>query len=220
MLPQIEIDNSLEGLFRLHAFAYDGVCVTASNPDQCGHLRALERELREKYHGLQPSEITGLQAARRLYRATGLDPTRTRPSSEALLRRVLKGQELYQINNLVDAGNELSLRLLLPLGLYDLDCITGKVTARLGAAGEEYSGIRKDTVHLEGRLGLFDEAGPFGSPTSDSLRSCITSKTRRALVVIYLPAECEDDTRNLAKVLGQSLLPEHCGCRLAAELLV
>ncbi len=220
MLPRIVIDSSLAGLFRLHVFAYDGLKVTPSAPEQCGMLRVLERELHEKYHGMPPAEISGLQAARKLYRATGLDPTRTRPSSEALLRRVLKGQELYQINNLVDAGNELSLRLLLPLGLYDLDCITGSITARLGAAGEEYSGIRKDTVHLEGRLGLFDDQGPFGSPTSDSPRSCITEQTHRALVVIYLPADCEDVTRHLAKELGRDLLPARTGCKLVAEELV
>jgi len=130
-------------------------------------------------------------AVRTMYKRVGIDPTKTRPSSEALLRRVRKGGELPRINSLVDVVNWCSLETLVPFGLYDLDRIAGAVTLRLGRPGEEYAGIRKDVVHVSGRLVLADEAGPFGNPTSDSARTMVTSRTRRALVVIFVPAGLE-----------------------------
>src|SRR6185295_9879803 len=123
-----------------------------------------------------------------MYKRVGIDPTKTRPSSEALLRRVRKGDELPRINSLVDIINWCSLETQLPYGLYDVDRIGGDVTLRIGQPGEEYAGIRKDTVHVDGRLTLADERGPFGNPTSDSARTMVTTSTVRALVVIFCPA--------------------------------
>src|SRR3990172_9039197 len=100
-----------------------------------------------------------------MYKGVGLDPTKTRPSSEALQRRVRKGDELPRINSLVDVINWCSLESQLPFGLYDLDKIEGDVTLRLGRDGEAYAGIRKDEVHVAGRLTLADAAGAFGNPT-------------------------------------------------------
>ena len=127
-------------------------------------------------------------AVRTMYKRVGIDPTKTRPSSEALLRRVRRGDEVPRINSLVDIINWCSLESQLPFGLYDAARIQGAVTLRLGAAGEEYAGIRKDAVHVAGRLTLADDAGPFGNPTSDSARTMVTVATTRALVVIFAPA--------------------------------
>jgi DNA/RNA-binding domain of Phe-tRNA-synthetase-like protein len=132
-----------------------------------------------------PSET---QAVREMYRRVGLDPTKTRPSSEALLRRVRRGYPFPRVNALVDAVNLCSLEWQLPYGVYDLQALSGAVTLRLGAEGEAYDGIRKDTVHVGGRLTVADDHGPFGNPTSDSARAMVTAATAEALVVIYAPA--------------------------------
>jgi DNA/RNA-binding domain of Phe-tRNA-synthetase-like protein len=130
-----------------------------------------------------------LAATRSMYRKMGIDPTKTRPSSEALLRRVKKGEGLPRINTLVDICNWCSAEFQLPYGLYDRDKLQGNVVLRAGKDGEEYQGIRKDAVHLEGRPTLADASGPFGNPTSDSARSMVTSATTRALLVIFVPRE-------------------------------
>ncbi|MFH1842252.1 MAG: phenylalanine--tRNA ligase beta subunit-related protein [bacterium] len=166
--------------------------------------------LRELYSGRQPADIAGLQEARRLYRSTGVDPTRTRPSSEALLRRVLQGKSLHVINHAVDACNLASLSFLLPIGLYDLDRVTGDVSVRLGEAGEEYAGIRKGPVHLTGRLGMFDASGPFGSPTSDSARTCISDGTHRLLAVILATETYNHRQMQRHLSLLGDLLARHC----------
>jgi len=134
-------------------------------------------------------------AVRTMYKRVGLDPTKTRPSSEALLRRARKGDELPRINSLVDVINWCSLESQLSFGLYDLDRIHGHVTLRLGRDGESYPGIRKDAVHVAGRLTLADDLGPFGNPTSDSARTMVTTATTRALVVIFAPAAYEPAAR-------------------------
>jgi DNA/RNA-binding domain of Phe-tRNA-synthetase-like protein len=138
-------------------------------------------------------------AVRTMYKRIGLDPTKTRPSNEALLRRVRKGQPLPRVNSLVDIINWCSIEFQLPYGLYDRDHINGAVTLRLGRDGEEYAGIRKDTVHVAHRMTLVDEDGPFGNPTSDSMRTMVTTATRDALVVVFAPVD--SDIPRLTRVL-------------------
>ncbi len=127
---------------------------------------------------------------RTMYKRLGIDPTKVRPSSEALLRRVRKGDTLPRINSLVDICNWCSLETQLPYGLYDLNRIEGEdIALRIGAAGEGYDGIRKDRVNVEGRITLADAGGPFGNPTSDSARTMVTLDTTRVMFVIYCPRE-------------------------------
>jgi DNA/RNA-binding domain of Phe-tRNA-synthetase-like protein len=128
-------------------------------------------------------------AVRTMYKRVGLDPTKRRPSNEALLRRVRKGEPLPRINSMVDVINWCSLEFQLPYGLYDASRIAGTVTMRLGRDGEEYAGIRKDAVHVAGRITVADDLGPFGNPTSDSARTMVTPATTEALVIVYAPFE-------------------------------
>jgi DNA/RNA-binding domain of Phe-tRNA-synthetase-like protein len=145
-----------------------------------------------------------------MYKRVGLDPTKTRPSSEALLRRVRKGDALPRINSLVDVINWCSLETRVPFGLYDLARIEGDVTLRLGRDGEAYGGIRKDTVHVAGRLTLADAAGPFGNPTSDSARTMVTPATTSALVVIFVPALLSADVGDRARALTEARVRQFC----------
>jgi DNA/RNA-binding domain of Phe-tRNA-synthetase-like protein len=207
------LDPALAGRVRAGWLEMERVRVAPASLGQAQSMAALEMELATVHAGRTPGEIPGLQAARRLYHAAGVDPTRTRPSSEALLRRVLKGQGLPAVNNAVDAGNELSLRTLLPLGLYDAQRIQGPVELRQGRAGESYPGIRKNEVHLEGRLGLFDDGGAFGSPTSDSPRTCVTESTHRLLLVLFAPGATPDSGLQTALELGEALFARWCGAQ-------
>ena len=161
-----------------------------------------------------PAEIT---AVRTMYKRVGLDPTKTRPSSEALLRRVRKGDSLPRINSMVDVCNWCSLEFQLPYGLYDAAHIDGDVELRMGLAGESYPGIRKDAVHVDGRIALADRVGPFGNPTSDSARTMVTTATTRAMLVVFAPRDV--DRQRLDKVLDATSgrMVEFTGCREAAR---
>ena len=106
-----------------------------------------------------------------MYKRLGLDPTKTRPSNEALLRRVRKGGTLPRVNALVDVVNWCSVEFQLPYGLYDRAQMRGPVTLRLGRDGEEYAGIRKDVVHV---------GGPAHGRRRLRARSATRRRTRRA----------------------------------------
>jgi DNA/RNA-binding domain of Phe-tRNA-synthetase-like protein len=190
---EIRVDESLAGRVRLGVLALEGVRVAASDPTLDAEVDRHCAELRERYGEGRSSEVPGVADARTLYKALGLDPTKTRPSNEALLRRALKGQTLYRISTLVDALNLSSLHEQLPFGLYDLDRIEPPVALRKGGPGEAYEGIRKGEVHVEGRPVLVDTRGPFGNPSADSARTMIRLETTRALVTCYAPAACRPD---------------------------
>lgn len=147
-------------------------------------------------------------AVRTMYKRVGIDPTKTRPSNEALLRRLRKGQPLPRVNAVVDVINWCSVEFQLPYGVYDREQIAGRVTLRLGRDGEAYPGIRKDVVHVGGRLALIDDHGPFGNPTSDSARTMVTTATTDLLVVVFAPvqidhARLDDVMQHTASRLGE-----------------
>jgi DNA/RNA-binding domain of Phe-tRNA-synthetase-like protein len=184
----------------------EGATVVEREPRLVAPLAAAEAAVRMH----PPEEIA---AVRTMYKRVGLDPTKTRPSSEALLRRVRRGDQLPRINSMVDVCNWCSLEFQLPYGLYDAAHLDGDVELRLGRDGEAYPGIRKDDVHVDGRITLADATGPFGNPTSDSARTMVTSATTRALLVVFAPRDV--DARRLAVVLDStsSRMSEFTGCR-------
>jgi DNA/RNA-binding domain of Phe-tRNA-synthetase-like protein len=153
-----------------------------------------------------------------MYKRVGLDPTKTRPSNEALLRRVRKGDTIPRINSAVDVINWCSLEFQLPYGLYDASKIAGPVTMRLGQPGESYAGIRKDDVNVAGRITLADSTGPFGNPTSDSARTMVTVASTMLLVVIYAPAELETSTVDRALAITEARIKDTLqGARLSVD---
>lgn len=144
-----------------------------------------------RFAGKPISEVPGVEHARRFFRSIGIEPTRRRPSSEALLNRALKDKGFYSVNELVDAGNWCSLDFLLPIGIYDADKLQGAVRLVKGEAQDTYLALNKREMSFDGRYVLKDDAGPFGSPLTDSLRTCISTSTTRALLIIYGPEEFE-----------------------------
>jgi DNA/RNA-binding domain of Phe-tRNA-synthetase-like protein len=123
-------------------------------------------------------------ATRAAYKALGKDPARYRGSAEALVRRVIAGKGLPQINAVVDVINLVSVESRLPIGLYDLAHVSGDIVFRAGRAGETYKGIGKYDLNLEGLPIFCDALGPHGSPTSDSERTMVTGETKHVLAII------------------------------------
>jgi len=186
MSAGVNVDPSVGQIVRPVSAEFGAVRVIAHEP-------ALDVPLAEAADRMRQAVDTGdiTAAVRSMYKRVGLDPTKHRPSSEALLRRVIKGGPLPRINNLVDVINWCSVESQLPFGLYDASRIVGPVVLRRGRRGESYPGIRKDEVHVEGRLVLADDVGPFGNPSSDSDRTQVTESTTHALVVLFAPADLD-----------------------------
>jgi DNA/RNA-binding domain of Phe-tRNA-synthetase-like protein len=188
-VPALTIAPGIRPLLKVGVVESSPVRVGPAGAALQEEIAALCARMAAAHAGRPPGEIEGLAPARRLYRAFGIDPTSTRPSSEALLRRILQGKPFPSINSAVDVCNLCSTSFLLPIGLYDAVKISGAVTLRQGEPGESYPGIRKDSVNVAGRPVLVDDLGPFGNPTSDSLRTCVTEDTAALFMVIFAPAD-------------------------------
>ncbi len=206
------LDPPLTSVVRPGVLWFEGATVTEHDHRMDAPLATAEAAVRIN----PPAETT---AVRTMYKRVGIDPTKTRPSSEALLRRVRKGDTLPRINSMVDVCNWCSFEFQLPYGLYDAAHIQGDVTLRIGREGESYPGIRKDDVHVGGRIALVDASGPFGNPTSDSARTMVTTATTRGLLVVFAPREV--DVRRLTHVMDvtSERMQQYTGCRESARLI-
>jgi DNA/RNA-binding domain of Phe-tRNA-synthetase-like protein len=155
-------------------------------------LRAeIEASTRKRFAGTAISEDPVVVEVRRLFRAAGCDPTRYRPSSEALIRRLVKGDALPAISPLVDLNNCLSIELLLPCCVVDAGALEPPLELRAGGEEERMESLR-GPFRLAGKPVLADRRGPFGTPITDSERVRITDATKEAWMVVYLPSRLAD----------------------------
>lgn len=130
------------------------------------------------------SQKPTIKSTKEAYRKLGKDPSRYRPSAEALTRRIVKGKDLYNVNNVVDLLNLVSLKSGFSIGGYDVDKIDGPIEFGIGRSEEPYQAIGRGELNIE-NLPLFRDAfGAFGSPTSDSIRTMVTNQTTSFLMII------------------------------------
>jgi len=157
-------------------------------PSSSALLDFIQKELTQIQSKLTTPDIHGipsLAATRIAYKALGKDPSRYRPSAEALLRRVVNGKGLYQVNNVVDALNLVSVQSGFSIGGYDFEKIKGEIKLGKGEEGEPYEAIGRGSLNIAGLPVLRDELGAFGSPTSDSTRTMATPKMKYFFTVFF-----------------------------------
>ncbi len=187
----MEIKIQLPGV-KLGTVEAEGIHVAPAGPE-LGQLMAEVCERKRRDFTLESlAEEKSVRDVRAMFRTWEMDPSKYRPSSEALLRRVVQGKGLYRVSNIVDIGNLGSIETGWPFGCYHRSRIQPPIGFRHGISGESYEGIGKQTWHLNGRPLLADSQGPFGSPISDSTRSMITASARDILVVLYVPSGAAD----------------------------
>ncbi len=161
-------------------------------------------------------QMSGIAATRRVYKACGKDPSRYRPASEALIRRILQGKELYQIDTLVDLINLASIRFGYSIGGFDADKFVGDtLTLGVGRKDEPYEGIGRGVINIEGLPVYRDEEGGVGTPTSDHERTKITLATTHMLVLINGYDGNEEQVMANAQFIRQ-LVVDYCGSQDAS----
>lgn len=187
MCIEISIDESalIAGEVFLAYACVEGVSVRRGDPRAEEVLARAEEEARRLYSLPDLKDYPVVRALRRFYWRIGIDPTKQRPASEALARRVLRGRPLPRINNVVDAGNAVSLVTLVPIGIYDLDRISGPLTLREARRGEPFYPIGGEPEVLsEGQIVLADpEKVLHVFPYRDSTLTMVREVTERVLVV-------------------------------------
>jgi DNA/RNA-binding domain of Phe-tRNA-synthetase-like protein len=192
----VSINNQLKAVLPALAIGCVSARVRVTQHDDA-LWREIESHISHLIKTFKPDAINSIPqiaAMRAAYKALGKDPSRYRGSAEALLRRVLSGKGLYQINTVVDINNLVSLESMQPAGSYDLGNVVGPIELRIGRAGETYKGIGKDEINIENLPVFADSSGPFGSPTSDSERAMIRLESVQILMVVFSfagPADLE-----------------------------
>ena len=209
---KIEVSEEIENVCP----GFVGACIDAKvvNSKFCQPLWDEIHQLGEKFNASLTTEtlkeIPSIAATRRVYRACGKDPSRYRPAAEALIRRMLKGKELYQIDTLVDLINVASIAYGYSIGGFDADKFIGD-TLRLGVGreGEPYEGIGRGTINIAGLPVYRDAEGGVGTPTSDNERTKIDLNTRHLVVLINGYDGNEERVRQNAEYI-QQLIVKYC----------
>ena len=170
------------------AYILADVVNSPTTPELWREIEDFCADLRSRLTTETLKAVSGIAATRAAYKACGKDPSRYRPASEQLARRVLQGKDLYSVDTLVDLGNLVSLASGYPTGLLDADKVSladdDDVTLGVGHADEPYEGIGRGALNIEGLPVYRDAQGPIASPTSDSTRTMLSAGTRRLLFII------------------------------------
>lgn len=180
--------------FKIGTIHYNNITVSDSPQMLKGRLQLFQEQL---FFDLEDKEITdfpGLLEWQLIWKALGADPSRYRPSAEALFRRIKKQNYLPSIHSAVDMNSFLSLQYEIPLGLYDADQIDGNVEIDLGTPADQFEGLNNRLNTLTNIPVSKDDQGAFGSPYVDSRRTAVTDRTTNALHIFYLRPSMERDT--------------------------
>jgi DNA/RNA-binding domain of Phe-tRNA-synthetase-like protein len=147
---------------------------------------SIETDCFRQHHVVEDiSKLPGIHDMRQLYKKLGKDPSRYRPSAEALCRRILKDKSLYRINTLVDIINLISIHTGFSIGGFDASKVKGNLSIGVGRMGERFEAIGRGLLNIEGLPVYRDEAGCIGTPTSDEERTKLTLKTGELLVIVH-----------------------------------
>lgn len=186
-------DNAVEYEIRYHLDGWEVFFADLSLESEGGSdegLVELRRRTALRVHETLRLETLAshppVSALRRLFKAAGCDPSRYRPASEALLRRILKGEPIPGIHPLVDVNNCLSATLAVPCCVMAAESFEPPFLFRSGREGESYESL-KGPFQLEGKPLLLDAIGPCDAPITGSERVRVLPETSRATLVVYLP---------------------------------
>jgi DNA/RNA-binding domain of Phe-tRNA-synthetase-like protein len=184
-LKKIVIDPEIHSLTPSFAIGVLLMNVTVGKSEELDQkLSMVEKSLRSQYTIKDVIHLDVISQGRDAYRAYGRDPSRYRLAVESLFRRIVKGNDLYRINNVVDVGNLLSILTHDNVAVLDYDNIQGDIKIRLGREDDEYYGIGRGRFNVT-KIPLYeDEIGPFGSTTSDTERTMIRPDTKNVLLFI------------------------------------
>lgn len=196
MTNPLVIHNLLEG--RLSAGIHVGLGLAPrAGQDLPGYIGERTAAVKTSHAAALPA---GFAFSRRLYKSFRIDPTKHRPSSEALWRRLRDRGDFPAVNPLVDLTNLLSLEFQVCFGLYDLERVHGPIRIALGEAGDQYQGIRKEVLNFAGKIVLRDDLGAFGNPSADSERASVGRDSRDVMQVLFF----HPDDPQRQEILAQS----------------
>ncbi|HLO12414.1 MAG TPA: phenylalanine--tRNA ligase beta subunit-related protein [Pseudoneobacillus sp.] len=212
---EIQVSSELNKViphFKVGVIYYKNITVSESPQMLKGRLRLFQESLYFDLEDKNVTDLEGIKEWRQIFKTTGKDPNRYRPSVEALYRRIKKQNFIDSVQSAIDVNNFFSLQYQIPIGVYDTNKINGDITIRVGNPSEEYVGLNGRSNSVENLIVSADGIGAFGSPFVDSDRTPVTKDTNSAVQIIYLrPSLNIEDSRKLTKSLMDMFLSIHGG---------
>lgn len=215
----ITIDQSIRdawpeffiGIIEMTVSIYDNKNITTL-------IQEYESKLSQQFDITDVVTLPIIKDGRDAYKAFGKDPSRYRLATESLFRRVVKGNSLYRINNVVDIGNILSLHTRKSIAVLNKEAIAGDVLIRLGKQTDEYWGIGRGKINID-RVPLYEDSiGPFGSTTSDTERTMITERTSEILLFIISFSGRESLQEDIQ--FAVNLYQEYCSAEIIKSYII
>jgi DNA/RNA-binding domain of Phe-tRNA-synthetase-like protein len=182
----VQISDEISAIFPdLVVGVLEGPVVNSEgNAELWGMINSVSEQIKSTMDAEAIRQVEGIRIGKQAYRRLGKDPNRYRLSAEALMRRIVKGQELYAINTVVDVLNLVSLRSGITIGGFDRGLVDGSVELGIGHTGEEFEAIGRGLLNVEDLPVYRDRSGAIGNPTSDCMRTRITVSTSTVLMLI------------------------------------
>lgn len=198
--------------FKIGVITYEQIVVGASPNMLKGKLRQFQELLYFDMEQTPLADWPEVKEWRSVFKQVGTDPSRYRPSSESLLRRIQKQSFIPSIHSAADVNNFFSLYYKLPIGIYDRNNLHGDIVVTIGTEADEYIGINDRTTNFEKKLVTKDAQGAFGSPIVDSKRTMVTDKTTHAIQIVYfLPSFSTTTCEQILQAMKKMFIQIHGG---------
>lgn len=195
--------------------AYTFSLIEKNDETNCSNqLTEAFSEITKKYQNLYKlSDVVNIDKIKKTrdgYKKLGKDPSHTRPACEALIRRIIRGDALYRLGDVIDTGNLISILTMKSVCVVDLDKIEGNIYIRVGTKEDVYEGIGRGIINVSNIPLYCDEKSPFGNPTSDTIRTAITKHTKHVLILlIQFDTDDENDEFTMLDCLNKYLKIEN-----------
>lgn len=199
--------------FKIGCIQYESIIIDSPPKELKGRIELFQKTVELDLSEQPITYYEGVKEWRQVFKQIGADPTRFRPSHEALFRRLKQGKGLPSSDSsAIVLNNFFSLYYQMPIGLYDLEQVQGPVEVRTGKDTDEYEGLNGRINHMRGKITNVDHYGAFGSPMVDSKHSAVSSNTKHILQLLYLrPSLSENDAHALTDNIGEMFQQVHGG---------
>lgn len=190
--------------FKIGMITYEDITVSAAPQMLRGRLQLYQESMAIDLDSKGLTDYQGVREWRNVFKVLGMDPSKYRPSHEAMIRRIAKRQFLDSIHSAADINNFFSIQYEIPIGIYDLCKIKGDIEIRMGSDEESYDALNNRIISATGKIVSSDTTGVFGSPFVDSKRTVVTEETKSALQIVYLkPSMSTEEGKNLLQSMSK-----------------
>lgn len=204
---------------RAHILGLVGLTIRIASEELEEYKERAYREYRNEHDLESLKDEARIRAYRDFFWRVGIDPTKVRPASEALLRRVLRGGSIPRINTLVDAYNLASMETHIALAAFDLSTLSGDLLMRYATEGEEFYGIgMKSLIALQGKeVVVEDDDGLIAVyPYRDADRTKVTTETVDVVIMVCGVPGISERALHEAHDASTGLIAKFCGGALSS----